>query len=275
MVMSTRGVRPMHGVGVVLVAGLLASGCLRDDGGSSSSTTGAVATTVPGSTPSSSEPVPSTSEPTSSTSVPMGANVEALSYLIQGLLTTEQIGGGWMDQGRQVIPPGSNQLSGFLCEEGEAVVAELGGRADPQVSTSFRRSGDVGLRVFESLMWGDRDEVVADFEALRAAVEGCAGAAYPTTELGDLVLTVDEAPALGTAAFSFRFGPAEVGGANPSLSQQMTFVLLSDPEQSVALVVSVGASSITDPAGAPVPELDAAEFSRIATAAVNRILEGL
>ena len=154
-------------------------------------------------------------------------------------------------------------------------VAALDGRSDPQVSTSFRRPGDVGLTVFETLMWGDRDEVVADFETLAAAVEGCAGSPYMTSELGEVVLTVDDTPALGTSAITFRFEPAEAGGDNPSLTQQMTMVLLSDPEQSVALVVSVGASTITDPAGAPAATLDEAELSRVTVAAVNRILDGL
>ena len=167
---STNGARRARLVGLVMVAAMLPVAC-GDDDDSSSSTTGAVSTTSPGSASSTSQPVASTSEPVTSTSVPMGSNVEALSYLIQGLLTTEQIGGDWVDQGRQIIPAGSNQLSGFLCEEGEMAVAALDGRSDPQVSTSFRRPGDVGLTVFETLMWGDRDEVVADFEVFVAAVE--------------------------------------------------------------------------------------------------------
>lgn len=268
------GVRRARWLGSVMAVVTLVAACDDSDDGSSS-TTGEVPTTSMESSPSMSPSVVPTTEPTSSTSVPMGSNVEALSYLIQGLLTTEQIGGGWVDQGRQVIPPGSDQLSGFLCEEGETAVAALGGRIDPQVSTSFSRAGDVGLRVFETLMWGDRDDVTADFETLVNAVTGCAGAPYTSTGLGDLVLSLDEAPALGVSALAFRFGPAEAGGDNPSLSQQTTVVLLSDPEQPVALVLSVGASSIDDPPGTSATELDATEFSRIVEAAVARILEGL
>lgn len=96
--------------------------------------------------------VPATETPTSEvpTTEGMGSDVESLSYLIQGLLTTEQIGGGWIDQGRRIVPPGSDQLTGFLCQEGEAVVGALGGRLDPQVSTSYERPDDIGLSVSES-----------------------------------------------------------------------------------------------------------------------------
>jgi len=203
------------------------------------------------------------------------ADLESISYLLQGLLTTDQIGGGWVDQGRQVIPPGSEQLTGFLCPQGEAAVAGLEGRLDPQVSTSFRRSTDVGVSVFQTLMWGDRDQVVSDFAAFAAAVRSCAGAGYSTADLGDLSLAVDESPALGTAAVAFRFAPTSPSDDNPSLQQRSTAVLLSDPGQPVALVVGVGVTTVRDPASAAVTEVDPAEYTHIVEAAVDRILEGL
>ena len=216
---------------VVVTAGLL--GACGDSGESSGSTTvtTAATTTTPG--------------PATTTTVPMGSNVESLSYLIQGLLTTEQIGGGWVDQGRTLIPAGSNQLSGFLCPEGEKAVASLAGRLDPQVSTSFRRTNDLGLRVAETLMWGNREEVVAGFSSFVAALSACKGT-YSTTELGEISLGVEEAPKLGTSAVAFRFGPVTPQSANPWLEQQMTAVLLSDPSQPIALVVSVAAITVHD-----------------------------
>ncbi len=38
----------------------------------------------------------------------MGANIESLSYLIQGLMNTEDIGGEWVDQGIPIVPLDSN-----------------------------------------------------------------------------------------------------------------------------------------------------------------------
>ena len=120
-------------------------------------------------------------------------------------------------------------------------MASLADRLDPQVSTSFRRTNDLGLRVAETLMWGNREE----------------------------------APKLGTSAVAFRFGPATPQSANPWLEQQMTAVLLSDPSQPIALVVSVAAITVHDPPSAKTTTVEPAEFSRIVEAAVNRILEGL
>lgn len=257
-------------VAAALIAVSSLAACSDDNGGTiASSTTAPSAPTT--------SLVATTTEPSTevTTTTSMGSSLESISFLIQGLLTTEQIGGGWLDQGRQVVPPGSNQLSGFLCEEGESAVGNLGGRLDAQVSTTFRRSGDVGLSVFESLMWGDRDQVTADFTTLSGAVAACTGAAYTTTELGDLLLELQTAPELGTAALSYRFGPAVPSTENPWLEQQTTSVLLSDPGSSVALVITIGASTVHDPARLDTTELEPAEFDRIVEAAVNRILEGL
>jgi hypothetical protein len=261
-----------------LAAGLMIGGCGGDDGGGTA-TTGAstivAPTTLPPTTVAPTTVAPTTLPPTTAppTTEPMGSNVESLSYLIQGLLTTEQIGGGWVDQGRRIVPPGSEQLSGFLCAEGETAVAALGGRFDPQVSTTYLRPDDVGLSVSDSLMWGDRDQVTADFESFVAALDACRGTTYTTADLGELTLTVDEAPDLGVAATAFRFGPVAPPTENPWLESQMTAVLLSDPSQPVALVVWVSALSIHDPFDLDVTKLDPAEYARITEAAVNRIVE--
>lgn len=250
---------------VVGAAGVAACG---DDGdGGSSTVSDALSTTSEAST--TTEPVTSTS------SVPMGANIESLSYLIQGLLRTDQIGNGWVDQGRQIIPPGSDQMTGFLCEEGDEMVAELEGRADPQVSTSFRRVGDVGLTVFESLMWGDRDQVIPDFETVAQGVAMCAGQTYSTNELGEITLSMDPDPGYGSKSVAYRFGPAEPSTTDPWLEQMVTAVLLEEPSQPVALVIAVGATTLHDPSGSESTALDDAEYQRIVKAAVDRILDGL
>jgi hypothetical protein len=245
----------------LLIFGLAASATIVACG---SDEDGAATTPVSGSETPSTE-VPSTED--------MGSNVESLSYLIQGLMTTDQIGGGWIDQGRRIVPPGSDQLTGFLCEEGETTVAALGGRLDPQVSTSYERPDDVGLDVSESLMWGDRDQVTADFESLVEAVTACAGTTYATTELGELTLALDEPPDLGTSAVAFRFGPATPPSDTPWIESQLTTVLLSDPDEPVALVVSAVATKIHNPPDLDVTELDPAEYERIVETAVNRIVE--
>ena len=288
MGISTTFARTMRQVacGVTIVTIVALVGACGDDDTTSVATTGAVSepTTAASSStePSNTEPTiteSTSTEPTSTEPVPettsMGSNVESLSYLIQGLLTTEQIGGDWIDQGRQIVPPGSNQLSGFLCEEGEAAVTELGGRLDSQVSTSFRRPADVGLTVFESLMWGDRQQLTDDIASFTAAVEACGGAAYTTADLGEVSLGMDPAPDLGTAAVSFHFGPATVPSGTPWLEQRVTSVLLSDPSQPVALVVTVGALITHDPPTTEPTALEPAEYDRIVQAAVGRIMDGL
>ena len=225
-------------LGVVALVGF--SACSDDDTDSSTTTNTSITTTTS-----------------------MGSNVESLSYLIQGLINTDEIMGGWIDQGRQVIPPNSDQLSGFLCEEGEAAVNALRGRLDPQVSTLFRRPDDLGLTVFETLMWGDREQLVEDFDVFVSAVKSCDGETYTTSELGQLTLTVDETPALGTAGIAFHFGPPDSTAPTPWLEQWSTSVLLSDPNESVALVVGIGASVIHDPPDSASTELDMNEYSRI------------
>lgn len=211
----------------------------------------------------------------STTSVPTGADVESLSYLIQGLLRTEEIGNGWVDQGRQIIPPGSDQLSGFLCAEGESAIAELAGSADPQVSTSFRREGDTGLTVFETLTWGDREQVIADFNAVADAVRACAGQSYTTADLGELSLTVESGLEYGSASISYRFGPPTPPSSNPWIEQRVTAVLLEEPSQPVAIVIGVGSTTLHDSSTSESAVIDDAEFDRIVNAAVDRILGGL
>lgn len=258
--------RRLQGVIVALVLGTVGVAC-GDDGDAADTSVSASTSTTPAVEPSSTL--------ASSTTVPMGQNLESLSYLIQGLLTTEQIGSGWVDQGRKVIPPGSNQMTGFLCSEGDAMVTKLEGRADPQVSTSFRRAGDVGLTVFESLMWGDRDQVVADFNAVADGVKVCDGETYSTADLGEITLTVDSAPDYGSSSIAYTFGPVTQPTSNPWLEQSVTAVLLDDPEQPVALVIAVGATTVHDPANAKTTTLEAAEYQRIVKAAIDRIKDGL
>ena len=252
-------------LGIVLAGMLIACGDEEESG--TTAVSDSVSTTLEASSTSSSVE--------STTSLPMGANVESLSYLIQGLLRTDQIGNGWVDQGRQIVPPGSNQMTGFLCEEGDAVVAGLEGRADPQVSTTFRRDGDVGLTVFESLMWGDRDQVIADFDAVAEGVRSCADQTYSTSELGEIKLSVDRGPSYGSKSIAYRFAPSVPSTSNPWLEQATTAVLLEEPNQPVALVIAVGATTVHDPSGAEVSTIEDAEYQRIVKAAVDRILEGL
>lgn len=261
--MSVSSTCRRFGCVVVAVAVLALSACSDDD--ESPSTT--PATTAPPST------APSTTVAPTTTGV--GSNVESLSYLIQTLLTTEQIGGGWVDQGRNIVPPGSNQLTGFLCPDAETIITGFNGALDPQVSTSFRRPGDVGLSVFESVMWGNRDDLTAMFAKFADAVRSCAGSTYKTDELGELRVVIDEAPEVGVSAFSFHFEPASPQTENPWITQRFTSVLLSDPNEPVALVVGVGTVNLYSPPEFTSTKLDDTEYLRIVTAAVNRIIEGV
>lgn len=215
------------------------------------------------------------SVPATSTTDPMGADFESLSYLIQGLLRTDQIGNGWVDQGRQIIPPGSDQMTGFLCPEGDAVVARLEGRADPQVSTSFRRDEDEGVTVFETLMWGDRDRVIADFNSVSEGVKLCDGVVYSTDELGEVVFSVDPGSKYGSSSLAYGFAPATPPNSSPWLEQSVTTVLLEESDQPVAIMISIGTVTVHDPSSAEVTTLDVGEFERIVNAAVDRIKDGL
>lgn len=251
----------------VLAFGLFASvtiGACGDDGDTADTTT------APTEATGTATMAPDTTAPATDD---MGSDVESLSYLIQGLLTTEQIGGGWVDQGRQIIPPGSQQLTGFLCPDGETAVAALAGRVDPQVSASYRRSGDVGLMVYETLMWGARDQVTADFESLRSAVGSCTGAAYAAPDGTEMELVVDEPPAVGVAGISFHFAPTVPPTDTPWLESASTMVLLSEAGQPVAMLVGVGSTIVHDPATQDVAVLDPAEYARIVDVAVTRIVD--
>jgi hypothetical protein len=121
-------------------------------------------------------------------------------------------------------------------------------------------------------MWGERDQVVSDFESFVTAVSACAGT-YTTTELGELTLVLDEAPELGTSSFGFHFGPTTPPSETPWIESQMTAILLSDPSQPVALVVSVSAVVLHDPSDLEVTEIDPAEYLRIVESAVNLIID--
>ena len=79
--MRTKDTRRYAWFGVFSVMVLLAGACGDDDETANTTTASSTA--------------PATVD--STTAPGMGSNVESLSYLIQGLLTTEQIGGSWVD----------------------------------------------------------------------------------------------------------------------------------------------------------------------------------
>ena len=108
---------------------------------------------------------------------------DALSGLLQGLLTADEaaaaLGLTLVDQGRQVIPPGSAQRTGFLCPEGQAILDPLGSAYDPQVSVSFAPEGAEGRStwVTESLLFEEAERNAGDFATLASAINACAGIA--------------------------------------------------------------------------------------------------
>ena len=238
---------------------------------------------------------PSTSEVTSTTTplVDPSANVESLSYLMQGLLTTPQIGGGWVDMGRVVVPPSSDPTIGPLCPDGAALAAPIGSTLNVQAHTSFQREsrnqstattqvGGTGTNpalsggtVMEMLLWNDRQQTDQAFAALAAATEACVGVQWSDSDMGDVVGTDFDAPSLGTSSFTFGYRPAAPPASDPWLETQGISILLSDESSPVSIVVTVTLNIVHNNPDEVVAEVDTDELTRIAQVAVDRIMDGL
>jgi hypothetical protein len=238
---------------------------------------------------------PATTEATSSTeaSAVPASNIESLSYLMQGLLTTPQIGGGWVDMGRVVVPPSTEPTTGPLCPDGQAIAEPIGSALNAQVHTTFQRvdgtqttapadtSGSavnpalVGGMVMESLLWDERQQVDEAFASMAAATEACIGNEWTDPEMGDTMMTTFDAPTLGTDSFTFGYTPATPPTSDPWAEIQGISILMSDPSSPVSVVISVSITVVHNNPDQQVAALDTDELIRIAEAAVARIVEGL
>ena len=205
------------------------------------------------------------------------ADTEEIGYLaglIQGLLATEEIGGGWEDQGRMVVPVGAQDEgfgADFLCPEGVALANPIGLALNELVYTHYRREGSPDLR--ESILWGHEAALTEAFTTGKAAVEACLDREpWDTPDMGALRMHRLDVPGLGAQSVAYYVGPGVPPGADPWLEMQVLSILVTglDPMNDIAVVVNLVANTIHDPAGAPMEMLDHQELIRVAEAAIDR-----
>ena len=200
----------------------------------------------------------------------------SLGFLIQGLLTTEEIGGGWVDQGRIVVPPsatGQELGGGVFCPEGQAIAEGIGPALDRQVFTSYRREGSA--RVTESLIPGHRDQLTQNFATWVSAVEACFDREpWDTPEAGILRMDRLDLPSLGAESIAYYLGPGADVGDDPWVEWQIMTILVTDldPSNDNAVVINVEVTIIHDPPDQPAPTVENDELVRIAEVAVGRFL---
>jgi hypothetical protein len=282
----------LTGLVVVAFAIPLVAGC-GSDGGSDGGSDTVSAPAATQSTPSSEAEGPSESTPTGQTSEDMASNVESLSYLMQGLLTTPQIGGGWVDMGRVVVPPSVEPTIGPLCPDGQAIAEPIGTALNVQVHTTYQRldgtqataspdTGDaavnpslVGGTIMESLLWNERQQVDEAFAAMAAATEACIGTEFTDPDMGDTVITSFDAPTLGTDSFTSGYMPVTPPTSDPWIEVQGISILLSDPSSPVSVVLTVSQTVVHNNPDQEVAAVDTDELIRIAEVAVARIMDGL
>lgn len=245
-------------VGAVSV--LFLAACSNDESSTSSS---ASSTTASASTE-----VPSTTAPGA---VNVKTDLESLSYLLQRLLTTKEIGNGWIDQGRNLVPPQTENLrAGGLCPAGEKLLAPIGGRFNDLVMATYRKDETPAKGIItEGLTWGPRAEVEADFATLKAANEACYGAAYLTPNNDSQKLDPLNVPSLGTSSFASHQEPGTAITDNPWAEVDGVMILLSDPSFDVAVVINLTYMTVHEP-GKDAPSPDVAELTRVAKLAIEK-----
>ena len=201
--------------------------------------------------------------------------IGALTGLLAGLLTTEEIGNGWVDQGRAVVPSAAGgQGFGFdlFCPEGSAIAEPIGSGLDRMVLTTYRREGSPS--VTESLLWGHRDQLARDFATGVAALEACFDRdPWEITDLGTVRMHRLDLPALGAQSVAYYVGPGTQPGEDPWLEWQILTILVTelDPSNDASVVITLDAATVhNDPSGQAVEMLDHEEIIRIAELAVDR-----
>lgn len=249
-------------VSLCLLVALVGAACSDEE---STSTTTAAATTTASTTV-----APTTTSPST---VDVRTNLESLSYLLQRLLTTKEIGNGWIDQGRNLVPPQSENLkAGGLCPAGEELLEPVGNRLNDLVMVTYRKDETPSTGVItEGLTWGPRAEIEANFAIIKAAHAACVGAPYETPNGDSQKLETLDLPVLGRDSFATRLVPGQPIADNPWMEVEAVMVLLSDPAVDTALIASVTYVTVHEPGGTSVSP-DTAELERIARLAVDKNL---
>ncbi|MCU0281602.1 MAG: hypothetical protein MUE66_07225, partial [Acidimicrobiia bacterium] len=247
---------------LLLALSLLAAACGED---AVEATTTQATTTTTGAT--------ATTAPTTTTSAP-GLTIsyrDALSGLLQGLLTTDEasaaLGLTLVDWGRQVIPPGSEQRTGFLCPAGQALLDPLGSAYDPQVSVSFAPEGAEGRSAWltESLLFEEADQNAGDFATLAAAIDACAGIeAWETPEAGEVRIEALSLPAVGDESYAYRVLINENGGEGaPSMEMKSMAIRLGPVLLEVSTTMILNAPEPAAFGDGGVQAMAAAAFAKI------------
>lgn len=135
----------------------------------------------------------------------------------RGLLTTEEIGGGWVDQGRMIVPPGTpgqGFAAGLLCPEGQALVEPIGAALDTLAYSSYGQ--EASPTVTEGLALGHQAQLAADFAAGAAALEACFDREpWQTDEMGSIRMHALDLPALGDQSITYYLGPGHDARGRP------------------------------------------------------------
>jgi hypothetical protein len=205
------------------------------------------------------------------------ADVESINIvagLLAGLLTTEEIGGGWADEGRMIVPTeaqGQGFDSGLVCPEGLAIGEPVGSALDRLVFTSYRREGSPVIT--ESLMWGHEAALSEAFDTAATALGACFDREpWDTEEMGTLRMHALDLPSLGTRSIAYYVGPGTTPGSDPWAEFQILSILVTglDPSNDLAVVINLEVLTVHDPVDVGVEMLDHEELARVAQAAVDR-----
>ena len=89
------------------------------------------------------------------------------------------------------------------------------------------------------LLWNERQQVDQAFAAMAAATEACIGKEFADPDMGDVVITSFDAPAIGTSSFTSGYRPVTPPTSDPWLEIQGISSLMSDPSSPVSVVITV------------------------------------
>lgn len=195
--------------------------------------------------------------------------------LLDRLLTTEDLGSGWVDQGRIVVPAGMTLRTGadLLCTDGQASADPLGTRLDPMVMTRYRRGAPPDQAfVTETLVSGAASQIAQDYATWVAALDACAGLdPWQVPEAGSVTIDRLEDPQLATQSVLYAITAGDPTSGSPSIDTHVLIVLVQQGETGTVLEVST--TNTHDQTGQAAVPVDDAELERIAEAAVTKLLE--
>jgi hypothetical protein len=196
--------------------------------------------------------------------------------LLDGLLTTGEIGGGWIDQGRIAIPSGGSPREGttVLCPDGAVIAESLGSRLDPKVTTRYRQEPPpaAGGFVWEAITAGEATQIAADFATWVDAMDACAGVdAWETPDAGPVSIDRLDGPAFGEQSAGYAVLIGDGSNGDPWLEMHLVSVLVA--ADGYARVLDLSTTVVHDQSTVTIPRIDDDELARIAAVAVEKLRE--